>query len=104
MILTNFNELDDLSTSLVHNPELDHLYDEDEIMIIDLRQVRRSPRSRLETRTRSSGSQKLMQSSRRLSAWSPILEWPKISSFSLVGSFFVRFADIDDNFQLKVMA
>ena len=67
-------------------------------------QVRRSPRSRLGTRTRSSGSQKRRQSSRRLWAWSPILEWPKISSFSLVGSFFVRFADIDDNFQLKVMA
>ena len=104
MILTNFNELDDLSTSLVHDPKLDHLYDEDEIMIIDLRQVRRSPRSRLGTRTRSSGSQKRRQSSRRLWAWSPILEWPKISSFSLVGNFFVRFADIDDNFQLKVMA
>ena len=103
MILTIFNVLDDLSTSLVHDPKLDHLYDEDEIMTIDLCQVRRSPRSRLGTRTRSSGSQKRRQSSRRLSAWRPILEWPKISSFSLVGSFFVRFADIDDSFQSKVM-
>ena len=103
MILTNINELDDKSTSVVYDPKLDHLYDEDEIMTIDLCQVRRSPRSRLGTRTRSSGSQKRRQSSRRLSAWRPILEWPKISSFSLVGSFFVRFADIDDSFQSKVM-
>ena len=66
MILTIFNVLDDLPTSLVHDPKLDHLYDEDEIMITDLCQVRRSPRSRLGTRTRSSGSQRRRQSSRRL--------------------------------------
>ena len=66
MILTIFIVLDDLPTSLVHDPKLDHLYDEDEIMIRDLYQVRRNPRSRLGTRTRSSGSQKPMQSWRRL--------------------------------------
>ena len=66
MILTNINELDDKSTSVVYDPKLDHLYDEDEIMTIDLCQVRRSPRSRSGTRTRSSGSQKRRQSSRRL--------------------------------------